>query len=119
MPTSVFNSAADYHLYWSLMIDVSCHLAGVARELTAFDTMRKSAACSGGYAVAGRGYHYAFGNTFLTESMLYRCVCNSHRGFVGTHLRGFFLNFMSDTRRVFSIAGNAFDVHQERGVIRI
>jgi hypothetical protein len=29
------------------------------------------------------------------------------------------LNFMSDTRRVFSIAGNAFDVHQERGVIRI
>jgi hypothetical protein len=43
--------------------------------------------------------HYAFGNTFLTESILYRCVRNVAAG------------------RFF--AGNAFETHQKRGVIRV
>lgn len=117
MPTPVFDSSADYFLYWSLMIHVSRHLAGVARELTAFYTMRKSVACSVIYPASGAGRHYAFSNTFLTESILYTCVCDSISGYTNYILKGILLNFMSDVRQ--TIAGNAFEFHQKRGVIRI
>lgn len=98
------------------MIDVSCHMAGIFRELTAFYTMRKSVACSVVYAVRGAVNRYAFGNTFLTESTLYKCVRLYVVGYADVALNGVISNLMSDVRQI--IAGKVFDLRQKRGAIR-
>jgi len=43
------------------------------RRLIKFYTTSKNGVYSESYSPFGMGNHYSFGNTFLTESMMYQC----------------------------------------------